>query len=53
LEGAIHHFDRLVVAAIEAIPPCPGAEQMRALVRFEAERLVPKAIAEEVIRVAA
>ncbi len=53
LEGAIHHFDRLVVAAIEAIPPCPGAEQMRALVRFEAERLVPKAIAEEVVRVAA
>ena len=53
LEGAIHHFDRLVAAAIEAIPPCPGAAQMRALVRFEAERLVPKTMAEEVVRVAA
>ena len=51
LEGAVHHFDRLVAAAIEAIPPCPGAAQMRALVRFEAERLVPKAMTEELIRV--
>ena len=51
LEGAIHHFDRLVAAAIESIPDCQGAAQMRALVRMEAERLVPKAMTEEVVRV--
>ena len=51
LEGAVHHFDRLVAAAIESIPDCQGAVQMRALVRMEAERLVPKAMTEEVVRV--
>jgi len=51
LEGAIHHFDRLVAAAIASIPDCQGAVQMRALVRMEAERLVPKAMTEEVVRV--
>lgn len=53
LEGAVHHFDRLVAAAIGSIPECPGASQMRALVRMEAERLVPKAMTEEVVRVLA
>ena len=43
LVGAIEHFDRLVACAIEAIPPCRGSSQLRALVRTEAERLVPKA----------
>jgi geranylgeranyl diphosphate synthase, type II len=51
LEGAVHHFDRLVAAAIASIPDCQGAAQMRALVRMEAERLVPKAMTEEVVRV--
>ncbi len=46
LGGAIAHFDQLVAAAIEAIPPCRGAAQLRALVRLEAERLVPKAMAD-------
>lgn len=41
LEGAIAHFDRLVAAAISAVPDCPGAPQLRALVQQEAERLVP------------
>ena len=53
LEGAILHFDRLVGAAVAAIPECSGAEQLRALVRFEAERLVPKTISEEVARLSA
>ena len=53
LEGAVHHFDRLVAAAIDAIPPCPGAAAMRTLVRFEAERLIPKAMAEELVRLVA
>ncbi len=42
LAGAIEHFDRLIACAIEAIPPCRGALQLRALVLKEAERLVPK-----------
>lgn len=41
LEGAIAHFERLVAGAIAAVPECPGAEPLRALVRTEAERLVP------------
>ncbi len=43
LVGALEHFDRLVACAIEAIPPCRGSAQLRALVRMESERLVPKA----------
>jgi geranylgeranyl diphosphate synthase type II len=43
LSGAIAHFDRLVACAVEAIPPCRGAGALRALVRAEAERLVPRA----------
>lgn len=43
LSGAIAHFDRLLVRAVEAIPPCAGASALRALVRAESERLVPKA----------
>jgi geranylgeranyl diphosphate synthase, type II len=50
LEGAIAHFDRLVAGAIAAVPDCRGAEQLRALVRHEAERLVPKAMLEELAR---
>ena len=46
LEGAIQHFDRLVARAIEAVPPCRGEAQLRALVRLEAERLVPKAMSD-------
>lgn len=45
LGGAIQHFDRLVVRAIESIPACHGEAQLRALVRMEAERLVPAALA--------
>lgn len=50
LEGAIQHFDRLVAGAIESIPACRGEVQLRALVRMEAERLVPKAMTEAYTR---
>jgi geranylgeranyl diphosphate synthase type II len=43
LSGAIAHFDRLLARAVEAIPRCTGAPALRALVRAESERLVPKA----------
>ncbi len=53
LEGAIAHFGELVGRAIAAVPDCPGAEQLRGLVRLEAERLVPQALCEDPVRVAA
>jgi geranylgeranyl diphosphate synthase type II len=53
LEGAITHFEQLVANAVEAVPDCPGSDQLRSLVRMEAERLVPKAMAEELIRLSA
>lgn len=54
LGGAVEHFDGLVRRAIEAVPACRGAESLRALVRAEAERLVPRsAVAVEVARIAA
>ncbi len=51
--GALQHFERLIEGAIDAVPECPGAAQLRALVRMEAERLVPKAVSDELLRVAA
>ncbi len=53
LDGAVAHFDRMVVGAIDAIPDCTGADRLRALVRFQAERLVPTTIAGERIRLPA
>lgn len=43
LRGAIRHFDHLLARAVDAIPPCGGGAALRALVRAESERLVPKA----------
>jgi geranylgeranyl diphosphate synthase type II len=50
LDGAIRHFDQLVAGAIEAVPACLGAPALRALVRAESERLVPRAWCEQVTR---
>jgi geranylgeranyl diphosphate synthase type II len=51
LDGAIAHFDQLVGFAIAAVPECRGADQLRQLVRLEAERLVPKTMSEDLVRV--
>jgi geranylgeranyl diphosphate synthase type II len=50
LGGAIRHFETLVAAAIDAIPSCAGAPRLRALVRMESERLVPRAWCEDAAR---
>ncbi len=42
--GAIRRFDQLVTAAAAAIPRCHGAGRLRALLRAEAERLVPQSV---------
>jgi geranylgeranyl diphosphate synthase type II len=53
LDGAIAHFDRLVANAIAAVPDCAGAEALRAMVRQESERLVPKALPDDIAQIAA
>jgi geranylgeranyl diphosphate synthase, type II len=53
LEGAVHHFDGLVQKAMSAVPECPGARALRALLRAEARRLVPVELSGEISRLAA
>jgi len=40
--GALARLDALARDAAEAIPPCPGAAELRALTMMEARRLLPK-----------
>lgn len=44
LPSALRQFQRLVTGAADAVPVCRGAPMLRALVRSEAERLVPRAM---------
>jgi geranylgeranyl diphosphate synthase type II len=44
LDGAVARFRELMDAAIESIPPCPGAQQLAGLIQLEAKRLVPREI---------
>lgn len=44
LEGALARLDRLVAEAEAAIPPCPGADELRSLVRRQAHRFLPQGI---------
>jgi geranylgeranyl diphosphate synthase type II len=45
LDGAVARLRRLSEAAVAAIPPCPGQAPLRALMRQEAQRLVPRKLA--------
>jgi geranylgeranyl diphosphate synthase type II len=47
LGGAIAHFESLIQAAVDAVPDCPSAPEMRQLVWQESERLVPRAACNE------
>jgi len=53
LREAIRRFDALIDSASGAIPACRGAPALRALVRHEAERLVPRAWLAQSARIAA
>jgi geranylgeranyl diphosphate synthase type II len=53
LSGALAHFDRLIARAQHDIPRCEGAEALRALVRAEAERLLPAETVRSVAQAAA
>jgi geranylgeranyl diphosphate synthase type II len=43
--NAVLHLEGLVRSAIEAIPPCPGAHDLRAHILSEAGRLLPRELA--------
>ena len=45
LEGTLQLLDELTADAAASIPDCPGAVQLRALIRSESRRLLPKRIA--------
>lgn len=45
LPAALQHLQQLVAQALAAIPPCPGAEALRAHILAEAGRLVPRELA--------
>jgi len=53
LGEAVAHFQRLLDAAVHAVPECSGAERLRALVRAESERLVPAAWCHRLTKAAA
>ena len=49
LAAATRHFERLVDEAERAVPECAGSASLRALVRAEADRLIPRQLAEELV----
>jgi geranylgeranyl diphosphate synthase type II len=42
LAGAIGHLQALAAEAAASIPDCPGAQELKALIRLESQRLMPK-----------
>jgi geranylgeranyl diphosphate synthase, type II len=53
VSGAIHYFEQLIARASDSIPNCHGAHVLRSLLHQEAERLLPKAMSEELTRLMA
>jgi geranylgeranyl diphosphate synthase, type II len=51
--GAISYFEQLITRASDSIPECRGAAVLRTMLRHEAERLLPKSMSEELVRLAA
>lgn len=43
-EGAVQRLKDLLSAAVESIPPCDGADTLRAMILAEAKRFMPKGI---------
>ncbi len=46
--GATEKLQRLVTLAVESIPDCPGATELRLLIALEAKRFVPESLAQHV-----
>ena len=49
LAAATRHFERLMDEAEHAVPKCSGSASLRALVRAESHRLIPRQLAEELV----
>lgn len=47
IPGAMAHLEKLIGAAMDAIPPCQGEKELRDLVRLQALRLAPKHLAHQ------
>jgi len=45
LAGAMCHLESLIVGAAAAVPPCPGASELRTAIVAETRQFVPKEIA--------
>lgn len=45
VEGAVRRLQGLVDEAADSIPPCAGSDHLRALIRKESERFIPKRLA--------
>jgi len=45
IDGAIDRLERLVEEAVDSIPACPGAAELRLLIRRQAQRFVPAGLA--------
>ncbi|MFZ4601258.1 MAG: polyprenyl synthetase family protein [Alphaproteobacteria bacterium] len=45
VQGALARLQAQVQAAVNAVPDCPGAQDLRDLVRMQASRLTPKSLA--------
>lgn len=48
VEGAVKKLDAILEGAVESIPPCEGEATLQAIVRHQAERLVPVGVARHV-----
>jgi geranylgeranyl diphosphate synthase type II len=46
LDGAVDRLIALVNGALASVPDCPGADELRALVRGEMQRLLPQSLAQ-------
>jgi geranylgeranyl diphosphate synthase, type II len=45
LAGAIHYLDRLITQAVDEIPDCPGAPELRTQIILETQRFLPEGLA--------
>jgi len=45
LEGAVARLEGLVAEAVAAVPPCPGQDRLRKLIRVQSRGFLPKGLA--------
>jgi geranylgeranyl diphosphate synthase, type II len=45
LDGAIRHLDAFIEEALDVVPDCPGAGELRTLILYETQRFLPENLA--------